>query len=58
VEAFKLLDLVGLKFHIGGIQLITGGEIAKVISKYSNKPVHFVSLRPDEFEAQLSRAFW
>jgi NAD(P)H dehydrogenase (quinone) len=50
-------DLIGQKFFLGGIQLISGEEMAKVVSKYAGKPIHFVALTPDEFEGQLSGGF-
>jgi hypothetical protein len=31
--------------------------MANVISRYAGKPIHFVSLTPDEFENQLSGGF-
>ena len=55
--SLKRADLIGQKFYIGGIQLISGEEMANVVSKYAKKPIHFVSLSPDEFESQLSGNF-
>jgi NAD(P)H dehydrogenase (quinone) len=57
VEAFNRHELIGQKFYIGGMQLLTGEEMAKVISKHANKTVHFVPLSPDEFETQLAGEF-
>ncbi len=51
------LDLIGQKFYLGGVQLISGEEMAKVVSRYAGKPIHFVALTPDEFEGQLSGGF-
>ena len=57
VEALKKPDLKGKKFNIGGIELLTGEEMVKTISKYAVKPIHFVPVSPDDFEAQITQAF-
>lgn len=57
VEALKREDLIGQKFYIGGVQLITGEEMAKVVSRYAGKEIHFVPVSPDVFEAQISGGF-
>jgi NAD(P)H dehydrogenase (quinone) len=56
-STLKRPELIGQKFYIGGIQQISGEEMANVITKYAGKPIHFVSLNPDEFENQLSGGF-
>jgi NAD(P)H dehydrogenase (quinone) len=50
-------QLIGQKFYIGGVQQITGEEMANVVSKYAKKPIHFIAVSPDEFESQLSGGF-
>lgn len=57
VEALKRPELAGKKFNIGGIQLISGEEMAAVISRYAGKKIEFVPMTPDQFEAQLTPAF-
>jgi NAD(P)H dehydrogenase (quinone) len=50
-------NLIGQKFYLGGIQQISGEEMVTTISKYAQKPIHFIPLTPDEFEGQLSGGF-
>lgn len=57
VEAIKQPELKGKKFNIGGIELLTGEKMAETISKYAGKPIHFVPVSPDDFEAQITPAF-
>ncbi len=57
IAALHRPDLAGKKFYIGGIQQITGEEMARVISKYAKKTIQFVSVTPDDFESQLTASF-
>lgn len=57
VEALKHSELSGRKFNIGGIELLTGEEMAETISKYAEKQIHFVPVSPDDFELQIAPAF-
>lgn len=57
VTALDNPKLIGKKFNIGGLQLITGDEIAKVLSKISGKEIHFLSVSPDDFEVQITPSF-
>jgi len=50
-------ELRGNKFYIGGIQRISGEEMAKIISSLAGKQINFISLTPDQFESQLSSTF-
>lgn len=57
VEAIKKPELKGKKFNIGGSELLTGEEIAETISKYTEKPIQFIPVSPDDFEIQIAPAF-
>jgi NAD(P)H dehydrogenase (quinone) len=57
VEAIKHPELKGKKFNIGGVELLTGEEMAETISKYAGKPIHFVPVSADDFELQIAPAF-
>jgi NAD(P)H dehydrogenase (quinone) len=57
VSALERPTLVGQKFYIGGIQLISGEEMANIISKYAHKAIHFIPVSPDDFENQLAGGF-
>jgi NAD(P)H dehydrogenase (quinone) len=57
VAAIKRPDMVGQKFDLGGLQLLTGEYLAQGLSTLLGKPVQYVAVTPDEFEQQLSPAF-
>ncbi|MCK8523480.1 NmrA family NAD(P)-binding protein [Aquimarina sp. D1M17] len=54
--AIEKPELAGRTLFVGG-NLLAGEQIAQEISAKINKPVHFVSLSPDEFEQNLSPSF-
>lgn len=57
VEAIKHPQLAGRKFYIGGSQLLTGEEMAQTLSSVIGKQISYVSVKPDDFEAQLAGSF-
>lgn len=57
VEAIKRPVLVGQKFFIGGSQLISGEEMAEVLTNLLGRHIQFIPVSPDDFEVQLSGAF-
>ncbi|AGC76074.1 uncharacterized protein YbjT (DUF2867 family) [Nonlabens dokdonensis] len=57
LEALKRPQLIGQKFYIGGVQLVSGNEIAEIVSRISGKKINFVHTNPDEFESQLTNGF-
>jgi len=57
VEAIKRPELVGQKFFIGGSQLISGEEMAEVLTNLLGRHIQFIPVSPDDFEVQLSGAF-
>lgn len=56
VSAIEKPELSGQTLPIGG-NLLEGEEIAAAISKEIGKQINFVSLTPNDFEAQLSPSF-
>ncbi|SHJ06789.1 SDR family oxidoreductase [Aquimarina spongiae] len=56
VAAIENPELKGRTLFVGG-NLLTGEQIAEAIGAKIDKPVHFVSLSPDEFEQNLSPNF-
>lgn len=57
VAALQRPELTGNKYNIGGLQLISGIEMAAVISKHAQKQISFISVNPDDFENQLAGSF-
>ncbi|WP_046245503.1 SDR family oxidoreductase [Hymenobacter terrenus] len=56
-EAIKRPQLVGQKFNLGGLQRLTGDEVAAIIGGVVGHPVQFVAVPPDAFEQQLAESF-
>ncbi|GAB3642620.1 NmrA family NAD(P)-binding protein [Spirosoma arcticum] len=57
VAAIKRPNLVGQKLDLGGLQLLTGDDLAQGLSTLLGKPIQYVAVTPDDFEQQLSGPF-
>lgn len=55
-SAINKPHLAGKVLPIGG-NLFTGEEISNAIAKEINKPLHFVSVEPNDFEKQIAPSF-
>jgi NAD(P)H dehydrogenase (quinone) len=57
VAAINRPELVGQKIDLGGLQLLTGDDLAQGLSTLLGKPIQYIAVQPDDFEQQLSGPF-